>query len=85
MTNLRPGGVVAFQEWADFIAVSEPRCPLFQSTIQRLVETFTRAGFGGRSGYRMRRIFQDAGLPAPQMRTEARAEGGPDSPIYTLL
>src|SRR5262252_5424881 len=85
LTNLRPGGVVAFQEWADFVAVSEPHCAPFQSTMQRLVKTSTCAGFGGRSGYRMRRIFQYAGLPAPQMRTEARVEGGPDSPIYALL
>jgi SAM-dependent methyltransferase len=85
LPNLRSGGVVAFQEWADVVAVSDPRCALFDATIQRLVQTFTRAGYGGRSGYRMRRIFQDAGLPAPQMRAEARVEGGPDSPLYALL
>jgi SAM-dependent methyltransferase len=77
--NLRPGGIVAFQEWATPLAASEPQCELFQTTIDRLVETFTRAGLGTRGGRRMHRIFQDAGLPAPRMHEEARVEGGPGS------
>jgi hypothetical protein len=85
LPDLGPGGVVAFQERADLVPVSAPRCALFEATVARLAETFTRSGFGGRTGYRLRRIFQDAGVPAPQMRAEARVEGGPDSPLYALL
>src|SRR5215216_3511586 len=85
LRNLQLGGVVAFQEWAAPVAVSEPRSVLFDTAIERLAETFIRAGFGGRSGRRMRRMFQDAGLPAPRMLEMARVEGGPDSPIYAFV
>jgi SAM-dependent methyltransferase len=83
--NLRPGGIVAFQEWATPLAASEPYCELFQVTIDRLMETFIRAGLGTRNGRKMHRIFQDAGLPAPRMHEEARVEGGANSPIYGLI
>jgi SAM-dependent methyltransferase len=85
LRNLRPGGIVAFQEWATPLAASEPHCELFQTTIDRLVATFTRAGLGTRNGRKMHRIFQDAGLPPPRMHEEARVEGGADSPIYGFI
>jgi SAM-dependent methyltransferase len=83
--NLRPGGIIAFEEWATPLAASEPQCELFQTTIDRLVETFTRAGLGTRGGRKMHRIFQDAGLPTPRMHEEARVEGGADSPVYGFI
>jgi len=36
-------------------------------------------------GLRLRRTFLDAGLPSPELRLEARIEGGPDASIYRYI
>jgi Methyltransferase domain len=84
LANLRPGGVAAFHEVNLASVTSEPRCALFQAAIDRIADAFTRAGFDPRTGIRLRRIFREAGLPAPQMHLEGRVESGPDSPLYAL-
>jgi SAM-dependent methyltransferase len=85
LPNVRSGGVVAFQEWGGRVAVSEPRCVLFETAIERLAETFTRAGYEVRIGLKLRHFFREAGLPAPHMLAEARVEGGPDSSLYAFV
>jgi hypothetical protein len=79
---LQPGGIVAFQELDIDGAKSEPRCPVFETAVRRIRETFIRAGSDPRTGLKLGRMFQEAGLPAPQMILGARVETGPDSPIY---
>ncbi len=79
---LKPGGVVAFHEIDMGGAKSEPDCEIFETAVERIRQAFTRAGADIGAGLRLRCIFQEAGLPAPQMILGARAEGGPDSPIY---
>jgi ubiquinone/menaquinone biosynthesis C-methylase UbiE len=54
--NVRPGGIVAFQEWHVNID-SEPRCELFHTAIERMTQTFARAGYDVRIGLKLRRIF----------------------------
>jgi len=83
---VKPGGVVAFQE-ADMEdrAYSEPVCPVYETALQRIKQTFLRIGTDPRIGQRLAQIFQEAGLPAPQMILHARVEQGPDSPLYALV
>ena len=50
--------------------------------VQGLRETFARAGADPRMGLKLGRVFEDAGLPTPQMLLGARVERGPDSMGY---
>jgi ubiquinone/menaquinone biosynthesis C-methylase UbiE len=84
-TLLKPGGLVAFQEgFIEDRTYSEPVCQVYETMIQRIAQTFTRIGADPRTGRRLAQIFQEAGLPAPQMILHARVECGPDSAIYDL-
>jgi ubiquinone/menaquinone biosynthesis C-methylase UbiE len=84
-TFLKPGGVIAFHEMDMEGAKSEPTCELFETAVQRIRQTFTHAGADTRTGLKLRRIFQEAGLPAPHLSLSARVEGGPDSPGYEVV
>jgi ubiquinone/menaquinone biosynthesis C-methylase UbiE len=72
---VKPGGLVAFQE-ADMKdgVYSEPVCPVYETAIQRITQTFTRIGAEARTGSRL-----------AQMILHARVERGSDSPIYHLV
>ena len=80
---VKPGGLVAFQE-ADMEdrVYSEPVCPLYETTIQQIRQTFIRIGAEARAGSKLAQIFERAGLPTPLMILHARVERGPDSPFY---
>ena len=82
---VKPGGIVTFQDFDLTAPKSEPRCPLFETAIERLRETFTRAGADDRMGLKLGRVFEDAGLPTPRMLLGARVERGPDSMLYDLV
>lgn len=79
---VKPGGIVAFQEMSMDGATSEPTVELFARTLARLKLAHIRAGIDIRSSLRLSRMFQKAGLPAPQMIQAARVESGPDALIY---
>ncbi len=79
---IKPGGIVAFHELDTEGAKSEPPCVVFETAVQRINQTFTRAGADIQAGLKLNRIFQEAGLPAPQMILGARVESGPDSLVY---
>jgi SAM-dependent methyltransferase len=68
---VRPGGVVAFQEpcWKTFLLQSA-RLPLWSAGASLLVEVFQRSGTNTEMGPALSRVFQEAGLPAPSMRTD---------------
>jgi hypothetical protein len=85
-TLVKPGGLVAFQE-ADMKdgVYSEPVCPLYETALQRVAQTFTRIGAEARTGSKLAQMFEEADLPTPQMILHARVEHGPDSPIYNLV
>jgi len=82
---VKPGGVVAFQEIDLDGAKSEPSCEQFETALQRIRQTFTRAGVDGRTGLQLGRLFREAGLPEPRMILGARVERGPDSLIYDQI
>lgn len=82
LTFLKSGGIVAFHEFDLDGAKSEPLCGIFETAVQRLRQTFARAGVDFRTGLKLGQIFEQAGLLAPHMILGARVERGPDSLIY---
>ena len=79
---VRPGGVVAFHEFDVDGAKSQPCCPLFDTTVQRIRDTFVRAGIDIRTGLKLGRIFEEAGLARAADDPGARVERGPDAQVY---
>ncbi len=82
---LRPGGIVAFHEMAMTPARSVPDGPLFRRAMGWVMDTFARAGFEVDMGLRLHATFLAAGLPAPQMISTGRVEGGAQSAAYEVL
>lgn len=84
---VKPGGIVAFQE-LDLLpspppeSLSHPLCETYVTAGKLVNRTFARAGIDGRIAFKLGPIFQQAGLPAPQMLAMQRVERGPNSPIY---
>jgi ubiquinone/menaquinone biosynthesis C-methylase UbiE len=85
LSFVRPGGIVAFQELDMESAVAQPMCDEFRMAGHRVNQTLTRAGVDLRIGLKLPWIFQEAGLPAPQMLQLARVEHGPASQAYTWI
>lgn len=82
---LKPDGLVVFHELDISASKSEPVCDLFETTTDRLEQTFTRAGADIRMGLKLAQVFQEAGLPRPHMIQGARVENGPDSEAYHVV
>jgi ubiquinone/menaquinone biosynthesis C-methylase UbiE len=66
---VKPGGIVAFQEnsFAPFVALSA-HLPLWSSCVNLMHEAAKRHGVNVEMGPGLHRIYQEAGLPIPQMR-----------------
>jgi ubiquinone/menaquinone biosynthesis C-methylase UbiE len=82
---VRPGGVIAFHEYDLKGWKSEPPSPFFDLAIGRILQTFTRAGAELCAGLKLGQIFEDAGLPTPQMIQGARVERGAHSEVYSQV
>jgi ubiquinone/menaquinone biosynthesis C-methylase UbiE len=82
---IRPDGIVVFQEMELSLARSMPPLQLFETCLDRIRETFRRAGFEIDMGSRLFSTYQRAGLPRPEMRLEGRMQGGSGAPAYELL
>jgi SAM-dependent methyltransferase len=85
--SIRDGGIVAFQEPANatLAPMSLPHSPLLDRLWTWIIETYRRAGMDLYMGLRLRSIFAQAGLPAPEMHLDAAAGGGPDWPGYEYM
>ncbi len=83
--NVRPGGVVAFQEMNVEEAKSFPKVDLFEQSIRWIVETLDREKAKNLMGLELYRTFIEAGLPPPQMIMGARVEGSSDSLGYQIV
>lgn len=83
---VRPGGIVAFLE-ADLtrLGTCVPPAPLFEQVGEWIKEAFRRSGIDTQMGLRLYRVFQEAGLPAPQIACESFVGGGTDWPWYELI
>ncbi|TGQ48085.1 MULTISPECIES: class I SAM-dependent methyltransferase [unclassified Mesorhizobium] len=82
---LRPGGIVAFQEMSMPFARSFPETPLFMQVLRWIIEAFVLTGFETDMGGKLFSTYLAAGLPAPQMISGARAEGGVESLGYEYI
>jgi len=82
--KLRPGGLLMFQE-PDCTGVrSLHKLPVFRRNDRWIVDTIEAAGGDTSIGLRLYEYFVSAGLPAPQMRLDARIGGGPDFEGYAV-
>lgn len=81
---VRPGGVLAFQEpaWLPFLALASP-LPLWSQVVSSIHETFRRAGVNLEMGPDLYRIFQEIGLPAPQIFLETPV--GSDADFFRVI
>jgi ubiquinone/menaquinone biosynthesis C-methylase UbiE len=84
-TLLAPDGLIAFQEMVLPGGGSDPTCPLFDRSVDRITQTLRRLGADVRVGLRLPRIFRAAGLPDPTMILAAKVESGPHSAAYTYI
>ncbi|MBX6722068.1 MAG: class I SAM-dependent methyltransferase [Dactylosporangium sp.] len=84
-TLLVPGGLLMFQEMDLTEAISDPPCPLYDSTLDRVRQTLRRVGADPRTGLKLPRFFAAAGLPTPRLILGARVETGPDTQAYAQV
>jgi SAM-dependent methyltransferase len=68
---VQSGGVLAFQEpdWTSFLKEVDG-LPLWSAGAGLLVKTFQRCGTNTQMGTELALVFQEAGLPAPALRTD---------------
>jgi ubiquinone/menaquinone biosynthesis C-methylase UbiE len=79
LAYVRSGGTVAFQEgsWAPFLALSS-RPPLWSAGASLLHAAGAGSGVNLEMGPALHAAFQEAGLPAPEMRLEMELGHEPD-------
>lgn len=83
---VRPGGVVAFQEY-DLSSHQDafyPPSPLWEQSWRWSTLAFERAGGNLHAGMQLPAMFQTAGLPSPRMRYEASIGAAPDWPGFDM-
>jgi len=85
--HVRPGGVIAFQEPgnATLRPSALPPSPLLDQVWSWIMELYRRAQMDLYPGLRLFSLFQDAGLPDPQMHLDAAVGGGVDWPGYEYI
>jgi SAM-dependent methyltransferase len=85
--HVRPGGVIAFQEPgnATLRPSALPPSPLLDQVWSWIMELYGRAEMDLYAGLRLFSLFQDAGLPDPQMHLDAAAGGGAEWPGYEYI
>jgi SAM-dependent methyltransferase len=84
-TQVRDGGLIAFQECDLSTASTKPALPLFTRMVDNVRETYRRANLDADMGSNLYGAFRAAGLPAPQMIAAARVESGADSLAYAAV
>jgi 2-polyprenyl-3-methyl-5-hydroxy-6-metoxy-1,4-benzoquinol methylase len=68
---VRPGGALAFQEpsWIPMLALGS-KLPLWSCVLRSIHETLLRSGANPEMGLALYTLFQEVGLPAPNMHLE---------------
>jgi 2-polyprenyl-3-methyl-5-hydroxy-6-metoxy-1,4-benzoquinol methylase len=79
---LRPGGIVAFQEFDMTATAQVPAGELFTEVRSWLLAAFTAAGAQLDMGTKLYSTFLRAGLPPPDMTAATRIACGPAAPGY---
>lgn len=80
--QLRPGGIVAFQEIDLSSPMSYPEQPLYLAVFRWITAAFRAAGADPVMGLKLYDTFRAAGLPDPELESVRLLGGGPDSAIY---
>jgi SAM-dependent methyltransferase len=83
--QVRPGGLIVFQELVFSMGHSEPSCPLLEKLRGWVHDTFVHAGADIEMGWKLFATFQRAGLPGPEMFLGSPVCAGPDSPMYRYI
>lgn len=65
--------------------LSYPRSETYDRITRWMVEVIRTAGSHPDMGLRLRQVFLDAGLPAPQISIAAHADGGREATIYPYI
>ncbi|MGH9666924.1 MAG: class I SAM-dependent methyltransferase, partial [Bryobacteraceae bacterium] len=82
---LRPGGIVAFQEFDIAGAHSFPPAQTFEQGLQWIMAAFAGAGTDPRMGLKLYPTFVAAGLPGPSLSLDAGIWGGANNPVGPML
>jgi 2-polyprenyl-3-methyl-5-hydroxy-6-metoxy-1,4-benzoquinol methylase len=83
--RLRPGGIVAFQEYDMSQTSQVPASELFTQSRSWLLQAFAAAGAELDMGTRLYTTFLRAGLPPPSMIATTQVACGPDTPGYDYM
>jgi SAM-dependent methyltransferase len=83
--QVRPGGLIVFQECDLGSASTKPVVPLFTRVVDAVCETYRRANLEASMGSRLHSAFREAGFPAPEMIAASRVESGPHSLAYAAV
>jgi SAM-dependent methyltransferase len=83
--QVRPGGLIVFQELVFSMCRSAPSCPLVEKCRGWVHDTFVQAGADVEMGWKLFATFQRAGLPSPEMFLGSPVGAGPDSPMYKYI
>ena len=72
---MAPGGLVAFQEIDLTAGKTVPAVPLVDQALGWLRDTFKRAGIDMEMGPKLHMLFEEVGLPSPEMCLGAEIGG----------
>jgi ubiquinone/menaquinone biosynthesis C-methylase UbiE len=84
LVHLRPGGIVAFQEFDATGCKSHPASPTYECCKNWIIRALQLSGANTNIGLELYRIFQSSGLPAPVLRLDGAISGGPTA-SYEML
>lgn len=82
---VRPGGIIAFQEFELMGVRSLPQCTVIEEATDRIRKTFFHLGADIQMGLKLAQTFERAGLPNPEQHLSARMAHGPNSELYTQV
>ena len=80
--SVRPGGIVAMVEFDVRVMCVSPHSPLHQQVIDWIVDAFEGSGVNPSLGSDIAKVFHDAGLPWPSVKSVQYAAAGPDGPLW---
>lgn len=84
LEHLRPGGVVAFQEFDASSCKSHPTSPTYQRCADWIIRTLQLSGADSHVGLKLYRIFRNSGLSEPALRLDGAISGGANAPFEAL-
>lgn len=83
---VKPGGVVAFQEWdLSYFPRGFPEMPLAFGVQDMICEFFRRAMPRANIGTQLAHLMQDAGLTMPECRFDSIIACGPNAVVYAWI